>query len=134
MTSKKILVQNHFLSEKGLKLPRCATLASLFHPDALDLPYLPHQLEKAKLHLLASPLLLSDHNIQALVGLIHDTKFIESEGILLNSAKLIQSVKPPIKKNTLKHLYKALTTRHTAVWNTHLESLLIQQQFIDLEI
>ena len=66
------------------------------------------------------------------MGLTHDTKFIASEEIPLNSAELIQSVKPPIKKNTLKLLYKAFTARHAAVWNTHLESLMVQQKFIDL--
>ena len=66
------------------------------------------------------------------MGLIHDTKFIASEEIPLNSAELIKSVKPPIKKNTLKLLYKALTARHAAVWNTHLESLMVQRKFIDL--
>ena len=64
--------------------------------------------------------------------LIHDTKFIASEEIPLNSAELIQSLKPPLKKNTLKFLYKDLTARHAAVWNTHLESLTVQRKFIDL--
>ena len=50
---------------------------------------------------------------------------------LSNSAELIQSVKPPIK-NTLKLLYKALTTRHAAVRNIHLESLLVYRKFVDL--
>ena len=30
--------------KKWLKLPRCATLSALFHPEVLNLPYLPHQL------------------------------------------------------------------------------------------
>ena len=130
-TSKKIQYKITSYLKKWIKLPR-ATLASLFHPDVLNLPYLPHQLEKAKLRLLASPFLSSDHNIQSLVRLIHDTKFIASEEIPLNSAELIQSLKPPLKKNTLKFLYKDLTARHAAVWNTHLESLTVQRKFIDL--
>jgi hypothetical protein len=96
----------------------------------IEFSYLPHQLEKANFACL--PL----HYYHQIItsspwgGLTHDTKFIASEEIPLNSAELIQSVKPLIKKNTLKLLYKAITTRHAAVWNTHLESLLVQQKFI----
>ena len=113
-TSKKVQSKITSHLKKCVELPQCATLASLFRRDVLNLPYLPHQLEKAKLRLLASPLLSSDHNIHSLVGLTHDTKFIASEEIPVNSAELIQSVKLPMK-NILKLLHKALTTRRVAV-------------------
>ena len=131
-TSKKIQTKITSYLKRWLKLPRCATLASLFHPQVLNLPYLPHQLEKAKLRFLASTTLSSDHNVQALAAIVCDPQFIESEDIPRNSADLLRSCQLPKKKSAMKKLYTALTDRHATEWNNHLESLSVQGKFLEL--
>jgi hypothetical protein len=68
--------------KKWLKLPRCATLSSLFHPDVLNLPYLPHQLEKAKLRFLATISMSSNLNINSLASLINDPQSLMNRFLL----------------------------------------------------
>ena len=51
-----------------LRLPRCATLSTLFHLKVLNLPYLPHCLEKAKLRCLTTMSASLDSNITELMN------------------------------------------------------------------
>ena len=99
--------------KKWLKL---ATLSSLFHPDVLNLPYLPHQLEKAKLCFLAAISMSQDQNINSLASLINDPQFVSQEQIPSNTKKVVDSHQLPTKKVDLKHLYHALHRDHA----THL--------------
>ena len=66
---KKIQTQATSFLKKWLNVPRCATIASLFHPELLKIPYLPHTQEKAKLRHLASVYLSPDTNVKLLAGI-----------------------------------------------------------------
>ena len=118
--------------KKWLSLPRCATLSSLFHPDVLNLPYIPHEHEKAKLRLLASASLSSDANINSLESLITSPEFIESQLIPSNSVQVLTSHGPPTLKKELTKLYSVLKKTHSDSWNSHLESLSVQRKFLEV--
>lgn len=60
---------------RWLGLPRCATLASLFHPEPINVPYLPHTQDKAKLRLLASVSISHDKILQEMKNLILSPEF-----------------------------------------------------------
>ena len=45
---------SNILVKKWLNLPRCCTLATLYHPHVLKLPFLPHIREQAKLSLVSA--------------------------------------------------------------------------------
>jgi len=65
--SKIQAMATHFL-KKWLRLLRCATLSILFHPNVLNLPYLPHSQEKAKLNLLTTVTSSPDPKIKELLS------------------------------------------------------------------
>ena len=131
-TSMKIQTKITSYLKKWLKLPRCATISALFHPEVLNLPYLPHQLEKCKLRYLASVSLSADHSIQSLTVLVKDPQFHQDEQLPSNSVTVFSSAKSLLKRKDLKSLYCQLQEKHIEVWSNHLESLSVQRKFLDL--
>uniref|UniRef100_A0A1X7UX59 Reverse transcriptase domain-containing protein n=1 Tax=Amphimedon queenslandica TaxID=400682 RepID=A0A1X7UX59_AMPQE len=130
--TKKIQRRATSLLKKWLKIPRCATLAVLFHPEILNIPYLPHLLEKSKLRFLSLPSLSHDHNIKSLSTLISDPKFLESENVPPKVAEIISTSNPPNKLSELRLLLKQLRTSHIFEWNSSLESLTVQNKLLDI--
>ena len=126
---KKILTS---LLKKWLKIPRCATLAALFHPEILNIPYLPHLLEKSKFRFLSLPSFSQDHNIRSLSTLISDPSFLESEHFPPKVMDVVTSNKPPSKLSELKMLLKQLCFSQISEWNSHLESLTVQNKLLDI--
>ena len=129
---KKIQCRVTSLLKKWLKIPRCATLAALFHPEILNIPYLPHLLEKSKFHFLFLPSLSQDHNIQSLSTLISDPSFLESEHVPPKVMDVVTSNKPPSKLSELRMLLKQLRFSQISNWNSHLESLTVQNKLLDI--
>lgn len=120
------------LLKKWLKIPRCATLAVLFHPEILNIPYLPHLLQKSKLRFLSLPSLSHDHNVKSLSTLISDPKFLESENIPPKVTEIISTSNPPSKLSELRLLFKRLRVSHIFEWNSSLESLTVQNKLLDI--
>ena len=58
-----------------LGLPRCSTLAVLYHPEILDVPYLPHMAEKAKTSHLSIVLSSTDPLVQETISLLQSPEF-----------------------------------------------------------
>ena len=118
--------------QKWLKIPRCATLVALFHPELLNIPYLPHLLEKSKFRFLSLPSFSQDHNIRSLSTLISDPSFLESEHFPPKVMDVVTSNKPPSKLSELKMLLKQLCFSQISEWNSHLESLTVQNKLLDI--
>ena len=113
--------------KRWLRIPRCATLASIFHPDVTNFPYLPHVQEKAKLRLLAQVRLSQDRSIKEIEDLILDPEFAKRESIPSRSLDII-SGPPPASSSTqtialMKLPNSSLIKEHAAHWSHHLESL-----------
>ena len=64
-----------------LHIQRSAPLASIFHPDVTNFPYLPHVQEKAKLKLLAQVHLSQDRSIKEIEDIILDPEIAKRESI-----------------------------------------------------
>ncbi len=109
---KKIQCRITSLLKQWLRIPKCATLASLFHPESMNLPYLPHLLEKCKLRLLSIPSLSIDHNISSLTSLVRDPSFLDAEMVPSNISKIITTNDPPSKSSDLRSLLKTLKDQH----------------------
>ena len=50
--------------KRWLNLPRCCTLATVYHPEVLDLPFLPHCRKQAKLSMVGALEFSSDPTIK----------------------------------------------------------------------
>ena len=124
------------LIKRWLNVPRCATLASLFHPEVTNLPYLPHTHEKAKLRLLAQVYVSQDTRIQDLQSLILNPAFGAREAIPPRSTDtMLTNGRPPnaqSAQSVLNTFNTALASRHCDEWNSHLESLSVQKKLLDV--
>ena len=113
--------------KKCLNLPKCCTLASVFHPDVLKLPFLPHCQESAKKFMLmitaAEP--SKEPLVKECLALLVDPEFVswarnqlphESPSLLKAAREYISQVtgssKPPSVKLILS---KSL---HQKLWRT----------------
>ena len=100
------------LLKKWLGIPRCATLASLFHPKVINLPYLPHVQDKAKVRLLASVLTSHDNTLREMKALITSLEFGKSQLVLSRTQDVISvAAKSPnqyTSKSLINHLNKDL--------------------------
>ena len=74
--------------KKWLNLPRCCTLATLYHPDVLKLPFLPHIREQAKLSLVSALGFSLDPAIKELICLLKDPDFLKRQDIPADSYNL----------------------------------------------
>ena len=123
--------------KKWLGLPRCATLATLFHPKLTNLPYLPHAHQKAKARFLAASILSpTDFSLQEMKSLITSSDLIKSHSICNQSVSTIsKSDNPPDAKSfksVVRLLNKNLVDLQTEEWNSHLESLSVQCKLLDV--
>lgn len=80
--------------KRWLNLPRCANLASIFHPEVCDIPYLPHTQQKAKLQLLAQVHRSTDPLIHELESIIDHPSFAEQQCIPLVCTSITSSLQP----------------------------------------
>ena len=80
--------------KRWLNLPRCCTLATIFHPDVLNLPLLG---EQTKMSMITAIELSKDKHIQECLSLLSDPGFLSRNKIpqnaqsLLNAAKMYES-------------------------------------------
>ena len=101
-----------------LNLPKCCTLSSIFHPEVLNLPFLTHYQESAKLSLVSSVETFKDPLVKALLfypEFIARNQFRSECSSPLQMAResisqVTESSKPPSVKTVLK---KSLHKQHT---------------------
>ena len=136
-TIKKIQSKATSYLKRWLKLPKCSTLASLFHPGVCNLPHLPQAQEKAKLRLLAQVHISPDQNLRELENLILDPSFAHRQCIPPICQEIAHIASPQINSNAepihlLDSMKNILSKRQCAVWDSHLETLSVQSKFLDI--
>ena len=135
---KKLQTKATSYLKRWLCLPKCTTLAAVFHPEVCNLPYLPHAQEKAKLRLLAQVHMTHDQSLQEFEALISDPSFTSQECIPNRCVEIVSSsTSAPTPSYAeaiqLLHTLKSnLGRQQTAHWNNHLESLAVQSKFLDI--
>ena len=80
--------------KRWLNLPRSSTLATLFHPEVLNFPFLPHVREFAKLSMLCAIDHSSDAVINELACLLSDPEFRKRQQ---TSIDVLQQARSSIK-------------------------------------
>ena len=71
--------------KRWLNLPRCCTLETIFHPDVLNLPFLPQLEEQAKMSMITAIELSKDKHIQECLSLLSDPGFLSTNEIPQNT-------------------------------------------------
>ena len=123
--------------KKWLNLPRSCTLAALFHPEVLKLPFLPHMHELAKASYVCSIAASSDPHIQELVCLLSDPDFRNQNGIPQSSFEALLAAKSSVSLIGTSAYSKSLKSRSKTFihqdrsnkWDEALDSLSVQSKF-----
>ena len=126
--------------KRWLNLPKCCTLASIFHPEVLKLQFLPHCQESAKSSLVSSIESSKDPLVKECVALLFDPEFISRNQFPTECPTFLQrardsishatdSSRPPSVKSIIS---KSLHQKHTDAWNTSLDQLQVQSKFKDV--
>ena len=95
-------------------VPKCATLSTLFHPKVLNLPYLPHRFEKAKLKCLTTISASFDPTITDLMGCLDLVK--SSLSIPNGSLSIFSAAVQSITQDTLD-LGRVIENDAPLTWN-----------------
>ena len=135
--------KGHQVYQERLNLPKCCTLASIFSAEVLNLPFLPHYQESAKLSLVSSVENSRDPMVKECVALLFNPEFIAQNQFpsecpsLLQMAResisqLTESCKSPSVKTVLK---KSLHKQHIDFWKySRLDQLQVQSKFKDIVV
>ena len=122
--------------KKWLNLPRCCTLAAIYHPDVLKLQFLPQCREHAKLSMVSALEATSDLAIKECLALLSDPKFLEQNNIPRDTCLILDSARKSISSLTKiaikKRAKEILRQRQADIWNASLTPLLVQSKFIIL--
>ena len=79
--------------KRWLNLPRCCTLETIFHPDTLNLPFLPQLEEQAKMSMITAIELSKDKHIQECLSLPSDPGFLSRNEITQNTQSVLNAAK-----------------------------------------
>ena len=123
-----------------LNLPKCCTLASIFHPDVLNLPFLPHCQEAAKISLVTSVEASKDPLVRECTSLLLDSEFVsrnqlpeECPSMLLTARESISQVTNSSRPPSIRSIMaKSLREQHNDYWNSSLDHLTVQSKFKDI--
>ena len=125
--------------KKWLNLPRCCTLATIFHPMVLNLPFLPQARECAKLSMIVSIGQSKDPLITECISLLNNPDFLSRNQLPQNSIQLLDAARRSAcatsntTKSTIKtQVRKSLRQNHSKHWNNTLDHLQIQSKFRDI--
>lgn len=123
--------------KKWLRLPRCATLSLLYHPEVLNTLYLPHSFEKAKMKCLTTISSSLDPTISELSNFLDVvTKSLsipDSCGSIFSKVvKTIAKDTPNLTKKLTASCKRELANSHSTHWNSHLDTLSVQSKFKDI--
>ena len=79
--------------KRWLNLPRCCTLATVFHPDIPNLSFLPKLGEQAKMSMIMAIELSKDKHIQECLSLLSDPGFLSRNEIPQNAQSMLRTAK-----------------------------------------
>ena len=116
------------------------SIASIFHPEVLKLPFLPYCQESAKSSLVNSIESSKDPLVKECVALLFDPEFLSHNQFPTECPTFLQrardsishataSSRPPSVKSIIS---KSLHQKHTDAWNTSLDQLQVESKFKDV--
>jgi len=115
-----------------LNLPRNCTPGTVFHPDVLNLPFLPHLKESAKL----SYILAVERSVDPLIVELRHSVIANHPDIpstIFDSLSAAKASVANIRSATFKnHARHHLRSTHTEHWNSSFEPLTVQNKFLDI--
>ena len=88
--------------KKWLNLPRCATLASVFHPEVLNLPFLPQLRERAKLAFVSQVEATKDPLIKQALVVIQTPEYQQLQSIPIQCISVLEAAKRSVLLSTPK--------------------------------
>ena len=116
-----------------LNLPKCATLASIFHPNSLGIRYLPHFHEQAQLTLVQTVEMSPDPLVQDIRPIFSSLPELSS-----NSLQAIRKARDAISvsaNNSHKHISRRakedLLANHSSYWNNQVTKLTVQSKLLE---
>ena len=125
--------------KRWLNLPRCCTLATVFHPDVLNLPFLPQLREQAKMSMITAIELSKDEHIKQCLSLLSDPGFLSRNEIsqnvksALNAAKMsVSETSNALSARLKSEMKQSIRQNHIAHWNSTLDHLQVQSKFKDI--
>ena len=122
--------------KRWLNLPRCCTLATAYHPEVLNLPFLPHCRQQAKLSMVGALEFSSDPTIKECLTLLKDPEFLKWLDIPSDTRTILESAHESISsitKTTIKRKAKEILYQHQAeYWNSTFTPLEVQSKFKDI--
>ena len=139
-TIKQVQAKVNKIVKKWLNLPRSATLAALYHPTVLGLPFFPHLRPKAKVDYLRAITTTSDPLLQELAQSFSTQNLPSSIppaslDLLKSARESIKDLPPSKPALQLKHATRKVTEAHQVThWDNHLDTLSVQSQFKDIVI
>ena len=124
--------------KKWLNLPRCCTLSAVFHPDVLNLPFLPQARESAKLSMIIAIEQSKDPLITECMSLLKNPDFLSRNEIPQNSISLLEAARKSalstskVTKFIKTFVRNSLHQSHIEYWNNTLDHLQVQSKFRDI--
>jgi len=119
--------------KRWLNLPCNCTPGTVFHSDVLDLPFLPHLKEKAKLSYILAVKRSADSIIVELRHSLLSTDFQDAPVVVFNSLSAAKSSVSNIHSSTFKSKAgTSLRSSHVRYWNSTLGPLTVQNKFLDI--
>ena len=122
--------------ETCLNLHRCCTLAAVYHPEVLQLPFIPHCQEHAKLSMVSALEFTSDPATKECLILLTDPEFLKWIDIPRDTCTILDSAQRSISsttKTTIKQKARVILHKRQAdFWNSTLTPLLVQSKVKDI--
>ena len=110
--------------KRWLNLPRYCTLATIFHPDVLNLPFLPHLRLQAKMSMITAIELSKDKHITECLSLLSDPSFLSRNDIPRNACSVFEAAKKSLAETSrastacLKiKVQQSVRHNHASYWN-----------------
>ena len=122
--------------KRWLNLPRCCTLAAVYHPEVLNLPFLSYCRKQAKLSMVGALEFSSDPTIKECLTLLKDPEFLKRLDIPRDTCTILEAAHESISsitKTAIKRKAKEILYQHQGeYWNSTLTPLEVQSKFKDI--
>ena len=122
--------------KKWLNLPRCLTQAAIYHPDVLQLPFLPQIREQAKLSMVTALEFSSDPFVKELLCLLKDPSFLKRMNIPTSVYSALEAAQRSVNNISMKSVKisakSSLKKSHAKFWDDTLDPLQVQSKFKDI--
>ena len=126
--------------KKWLNLPRCVTPSILFHPNGLNLKFLPTFHEEAKMSLLSTVYHSSDPQVLECLPSLQDPSYQKASfldpkavSIFQEAVEQCKTESLPPKKSIVMRKAKAISReKQVKEWEIHLSNLTVQNALLDI--